>query len=101
MSQDYTYIPDLLAQNGEIPAGSILSQTIYGDDQLKAILFTFAEGQELSEHSSAQTALLHFLQGEAELTLGDDTLTAQPGTWVRMPPRLSHSIVAKTPVTML
>jgi quercetin dioxygenase-like cupin family protein len=101
MSQEYSYIPDLLAQSGDIPTGSILSQTIYGDAQLKAILFTFAEGQELSEHTSAQTAVLHFLQGEADLTLGDDKLTAQPGTWVRMPPRLPHSIVARTPVTML
>jgi quercetin dioxygenase-like cupin family protein len=101
MSQEYNYIPDLLVQSGDIPAGSILSQTIYGDAQLKAILFTFAEGQELSEHTSAQTAVLHFLQGEADLTLGDDKLTAQPGTWVRMPPRLPHSIVARTPVTML
>lgn len=101
MYQDYTYISDLLAQTQEIPAGSILSRTIYSDSQLKAILFTFAEGQELSEHTSAQTAVLHFLQGEAHLTLGDDKLTAQAGTWVKMPPRLPHSIVARTPVTML
>jgi quercetin dioxygenase-like cupin family protein len=101
MSQNYTYIPNLLTQKEDIPAGSILSQTIYGDAQLKAILFTFAEGQELSEHTSAQTAILHFLQGEAELTLGDDKLAAQAGTWVKMAPRLPHSIVAKTPVTML
>jgi quercetin dioxygenase-like cupin family protein len=101
MSQNYSYIPDLLTQKGELPAGSILSQTLYGDAQLKAILFTFAEGQELSEHTSAQTAILHFLQGEADLTLGDDKLVAQAGTWVRMPPRLPHSIVAKTPVIML
>jgi quercetin dioxygenase-like cupin family protein len=101
MSQDYSYIPNLLSQNSEIPAGSILSQTIYSDAQLKAILFTFAEGQELSEHTSAQTAILHFLQGEAEITLGDETMAAQAGTWVRMAPRLPHSIVAKTPVTML
>jgi len=101
MTQVYSYIPNLLAQNGEIPAGSILSPTIYGDAQLKAILFTFAEGQELSEHTSTQTAILHFLQGEAEVTLGNETMAAQPGTWVRMAPRLPHSIVAKTPVIML
>jgi quercetin dioxygenase-like cupin family protein len=101
MSQLYTYISNLLQQTQEIPEGSILSRTIYSDAQLKAVLFTFAAGQELSEHTSAQTATLHFLQGEADLTLGDDRLTAQPGTWVCMPPRLPHSIVAKTPVVML
>jgi quercetin dioxygenase-like cupin family protein len=46
-------------------------------------------------------AVLHFLQGEASLTLGDDTLDANPGTWVHMPKGLRHSIQAKTPVVML
>jgi quercetin dioxygenase-like cupin family protein len=45
--------------------------------------------------------VLHFLQGEARLTLGDDTLGAEPGTWVYMPKGLRHSIKAKTPVVML
>ena len=46
-------------------------------------------------------AVLHFLQGEAKLTLGDDTLEARPGTWSHMPRGLRHSIQAKTPVVML
>ncbi len=101
MNLDYTYIADLLEQVPDIPADSIVSRTIYTDDQLKTILFAFAPGQELSEHTSAQTAILHFVQGEAELTLGEDTMTAQAGTWVHMPPHLPHSITAKTTVLML
>ena len=46
-------------------------------------------------------AVLHFLQGEAKLTLGDDTVEAKPATWVHMPKSLRHSIQAKTPVVML
>jgi quercetin dioxygenase-like cupin family protein len=46
-------------------------------------------------------AVLHFLQGEAKLTLGDDTLEAKPGTWVHMPAGLKHGILARTPVVML
>ena len=46
-------------------------------------------------------AVLHFLQGEAKLTLGDDTVEARPGTWVHMAKGLRHSIQAKTPVVML
>jgi len=46
-------------------------------------------------------AVLHFLQGEAKLTLGDDTLEVKPGTWVHMPAGLKHSIKAKAPVVML
>jgi mannose-6-phosphate isomerase-like protein (cupin superfamily) len=46
-------------------------------------------------------ALLPLLQGEAKLTLGDDTLKAGPGISVHMPTSQRHSIQAKTPVVML
>ena len=101
MNSGYTYIENLLEQVPDIPADSIVSRTIFSDGQLKTILFAFAPGQELSEHTSAQTAILHFVQGEAELTLGNDAMMAQPGTWVHLPPHLPHSIIAKTPVLMV
>jgi len=97
----FHYIPDLLAQLPEIPTNSILSQTLHNDDQIRVILFAFAQGEELSEHTSAKTAILHFIQGEADITLGETAQTAQPGTWVQMAPRLPHSIKAKTPLIML
>jgi quercetin dioxygenase-like cupin family protein len=71
------------------------------DDRLKVVLFGFAQGEELSERTASMPAVLHFIQGEAKLTLGDDTLDARPGTWVHMPKGLRHSIQAKTPVVML
>jgi quercetin dioxygenase-like cupin family protein len=55
----------------------------------------------VAEHTASMHAVLHFLQGEAKLTLGDDTVEAKPGTWVHMPSGLKHSIQAKTPVVML
>ena len=44
---------------------------------------------------------MHFLTGEADVTLGTDQVTAHPGTWIHMPARLPHSIRTKTPVVML
>lgn len=98
---DYTYFANLLDQVPEVPADSIVSRTLYSDEQLKTILFAFAPGQELSEHTSAKTAVLHFVEGEAELTLGSDSMAAQAGSWVHMAPNLPHSITAKTKVLML
>ena len=97
----YTHLPNILDQLPEIPANSIISHTIFSDDAVKVILFGFAPGQELSEHTASHPAILHFLQGEARLTLGDDEMDAAPGTWVHMPAHLSHSIVAHTEVAML
>ena len=97
----YFIFEELSAQLSEIPPDSILSRTFYADEQVKVILFGFAKGQELSEHTASKPALLHFLQGEAQLTLGKDRFAARAGMWVHMPPNLAHSILAKTPVVML
>ena len=61
-------IPDLLTYIPEMTPDSIISRTFYKDEQLKAILFAFALGQELSQHTSDYPAVLHFLQGTAEVT---------------------------------
>jgi quercetin dioxygenase-like cupin family protein len=100
MTPSYTHISDL-AKEAQPPDKGILSRTLYNDDRLKAVLFGFAQGEELSEHTASMLAVLHFLQGEGRLTLGDDTLEARPGTWVHMPKGLRHSIQANTPVVML
>lgn len=100
-NQTYTYLANILENSQATPSDSIVSRTIYQDKQSRTILFNFAPGQELSEHTSAQNAILYFVEGEAYLTLGADKLEAQAGTWVQMPPHLPHSIVAKTRVTML
>lgn len=97
----YTFLANLSDLLPEIPADSIISRAIYTDDRLRAVLFGFAAGQELSEHTASQPAILHILQGEVDLTLGDDSVQAQAGAWVHMPAQLPHSIMAKTPATML
>lgn len=97
----YFYAEDLCELLNEIPPDSIVSRTFYENDELKAILFGFAAGQELSEHTAAKPAILHFLEGQADVILGDDKKNAQVGTWVYMQPHLPHSVVAKDRVVML
>lgn len=99
-SADYTFFADL-AREVEIPRNGILSRTLYADEQVKVVLFGFDAGQELSEHTSSTPALLHFLQGEARLTLGADCREVAAGAWVRMPAQLPHSVLARTPVILL
>ena len=66
-----------LAKEAQPPEKGILSRTLYNDDRVKAVIFGFAQGEELSEHTASMPAILHFLQGEAKLTLGDDTVAGQ------------------------
>ena len=90
-----------LEQGIQPPDKGILSRTLYNDERLKAGAFGLAQGEELSEHTASRPAVLHFLQGKATVSLGDDRHEAKPGTWVHMPAGLRHSIQAKTPVVML
>ena len=94
-------VPDLQALVSDIDDESIVSRTVYKDDGLRVILFGFAPGETLSEHTSSYPAVLHFLEGEAAVTLGEDAIAAAPGTWVHMPAHLPHSIEAQTTVKML
>lgn len=96
----YNHI-DLLSLLPEIGADTIVSRTIHNDDQAKVILFGFAAGQELSEHTASMPAVMHILRGEAKLTLGGDSMDAAEGAWVHMAANLQHSVFAKTPVIML
>ena len=99
MEPNYTLVPDLGAQ--DIPANGILSRTLYNDAGVKAVLFAFDAGQELSEHTASMPAVLHIVKGEARLALGNDAIEANAGTWVHMPAQLPHSIQARTPLIML
>jgi quercetin dioxygenase-like cupin family protein len=101
MNPTYTFFEDLALEIPDIPSDSIISRTIYQDDHMKTVLFGFAAGQELSEHTASQPALLYFVSGEAQLTLGEDEMRVHQGSWVHMAPRLAHSVHAETPVVML
>jgi quercetin dioxygenase-like cupin family protein len=100
LTASYTHVLDV-AKEAQTPEKGILSRTIYNDDRLKAVVFGFGQGEELSEHTASMPAVLHFLQGEAKLTLGDDTLDVKQGAWVHMPRGMRHSVLAQKPLAML
>ncbi|QDV62546.1 cupin domain-containing protein [Crateriforma conspicua] len=85
----------------EIQTGGTISKTLHQDDGLKVVLFGFDAGQELSEHTAAVPAILQFLDGDATVTLGDETIQASAGTFVHMAANLSHSITANKATKML
>ena len=96
----YTFVQNLLTHQ-PIPDDGILTRQVYDDPKVRIVLFTFSSGQKLSEHTASTTALLHILSGEATLTLGADVVDVGPGALIRMDPGLAHSVVTKSPVTML
>jgi len=101
MASDYILVDNLVTLLGTIEPDSIVSRTFFKGDRLKAILFGFDSGQELSEHTASQAAIIQIVQGEASITVDEDRHELGAGSWLLLPPRLKHSVYAKTPLIML
>lgn len=96
----YTHIEDLTALI-EVKPDSIVNHIVSSDGGAKTILFAFSAGQELSEHMSPRPVVLHFLSGEAVVSMRGETFITKANSWVQIPPRLLHSVHAKTDTYML
>jgi quercetin dioxygenase-like cupin family protein len=97
---DYTIKSDL-NQLVVIQPESITSRPVFRDDHHKVVLFAFDAGQELSEHTASTAAIIHIIEGDAVIMLGDDRHEVSSGAWLHMPPNLHHSVLAVTPLKML
>lgn len=101
MTTDVLTYFDHLDQTQSIPQDSILSQTILDTPSLRWVLFHFASGQELSEHTASFPAVIQIIRGEARLVLGNEVREAAAGATAYMPAFLKHAVYAKTPLVML
>jgi quercetin dioxygenase-like cupin family protein len=90
-----------LAEELDIPKSGTLSVPIYEDPSTKVVLFGFAAGQELSEHTSSMPASLYQVSGKAQWVLGGDSMDADAGSWAHMNAHLPHAIRAIEPCIML
>ncbi len=97
---DYSFFANL-QQEFSLPEKGIRSRGLHKAEKINVTLFGFAAGEELSAHSAPTPAVLYFLEGQAELQLGADVVKAEAGSFVYMPPMLSHGISAKTGLRML
>ncbi len=93
-------IKDLLKEIS-IPPDGTLSRTIHRDDAVKVVLFGFAPGQELSEHTAAVPAMMHFLEGTGTVTIEGQRYEVGAGSWFYMTPNTPHTVTATTQLTML
>lgn len=94
-------IPMNLSEMVEYGMGSVVSRTLVKNAAGNLTLFAFDKGQGLSEHTAPFDAVVQILDGEAELTIGADTVTAIMGQCVLMPANVPHALQAVKPFKML
>ena len=90
-----------LADELQPPESGKQSMVLNDDDNTKVVLFAFAAGDGLKEHVAPLPAIIQIIKGEAELTVGEETVAGKPGTWIQMTAKTPHSIKAMTPLVML
>src|SRR5690348_3276097 len=78
----------------------IVSRTLLRTENLRVVLFGFAESQELTEHTSTQNALIQILSGECEFTLAGQPRAMKAGDLLFMPANLPHAVRATTQFSM-
>lgn len=82
-------------------AGGIVSRQIVKMPAGSITIFAFDEGQELTEHTSSSDALVHVLEGEAEITVAGQAHRAQSGEMIVLSAHVPHSVKAVTRFKML
>jgi quercetin dioxygenase-like cupin family protein len=85
----------------EYSTGSVVSKTLLDKKTGTLTLFSFDAGQGLSEHTSPFDATVQIIEGEAELTIGGETVIAKAGELVIMPATVPHSVRAQKRFKML
>ncbi len=90
-----------LAKETQFAPNGIVSRTLLRTPGVRVVLFGFSEGQELTEHTSTQHALVEILSGECEFSLSGTARQLKAGDYVYMPPGLPHAVKAETRFSML
>lgn len=81
--------------------GSVVSRTIMDKETGTVTVFSFDEGEGLSEHTAPFDALVYILDGEAEITISGEAHRVKDGEMIIMPANDSHALKAIKPYKML
>jgi quercetin dioxygenase-like cupin family protein len=93
-------ILSLPAETQYAPNG-IVSRTLLRTAHSRTVLFGFAAGQELTEHTSTQHAVVQILSGACEFSLAGVPRQLKAGDLLYMPPNLPHAVKATEQFSML
>jgi quercetin dioxygenase-like cupin family protein len=90
-----------LAEETRFAPNGIVSRTLLRTANSRTVLFGFAGGQELTEHTSTQHAVIQILSGECEFSLAGKQHKLKAGDLLYMPPNLPHAVRATMQFSML
>ncbi len=81
--------------------GTVVSRTLAQGKPLSVTLFAFDKGEEISSHSASGDAMVYILDGEAEITIGEEKFNVKKGETIVMPANVPHALLATERFKML
>lgn len=75
-------------------AGAVVSRTLIKRDTGSVTVFSFDKGEGLSEHTAPFDALVHVLDGAAEISVGGVVHRVKQGQMIVMPGGTPHALKA-------
>ncbi len=90
-----------LADLAQYQEGSVVSRQITKAEAGNVTLFAFDAGQELSEHTAPFDALVHILDGEAEVRISGQPFQVHAGQAILLPANEPHALKATARFKML
>jgi quercetin dioxygenase-like cupin family protein len=96
-----TSAPGKLARLVEYQDGSVVSRVVLKAKGGAVTLFAFTEGEGLSEHTAPFDALVHVLEGEADVGIAGVHHRLGNGDFIVLPANVPHSVSAVVRFKML
>jgi quercetin dioxygenase-like cupin family protein len=90
-------VKDLLAYQ----EGAVVSRTLIDKKAGTVTIFSFDEGQGLSEHTAPYDALVHVLDGEVEISIAGQPFHLKEGEMIVLPAGKPHAVRAISPFKMM
>jgi len=81
--------------------GSVVSRTIMDTQAGMITLFSFDEGQGLSEHTTPFDAFVYIVDGQAEITISGENQVVHNNEMIIMPAGKPHALKAVKPFKMM
>jgi quercetin dioxygenase-like cupin family protein len=78
----------------EYASGGILSKTVLKKETGNISLFSFAEGEALSEHTAPFDAMIQVVDGKGEIIIGGKSFILGAGQAIIMPADIPHAVKA-------
>lgn len=74
--------------------GQIVSKTLVQNQSVSITLFAFDKEEEISAHASQGDAMVHVLDGTAQITIDGEKYAVGAGETIVMPAEVPHAVFA-------